>query len=304
MAERLDAFLAHRGFGTRSQVRDLVRRGAVTLDGVICRDNTIHLHGEKITVHGDVVERGVESATLIVHKPLGLSCSHDSQEAPLLEELYPPTLIHLNLESAGRLDRDTSGLIIVSSDGELIHALTNPRRQIFKRYRIAYSGKLSHHAIARAARGIRLANDPRPTLPARLEIHAPGEDGLGRATLHLAEGRNHQVRHMIAALGGAVVTLHRDRIGALELPLDCPAGCAREITDSERDLLFSDPADVDALNEAEAAAAAAAEEVAAAAAVPPMPAAEPRAERHLSRRMRLKMASEPKAPDPGFPAKR
>jgi 16S rRNA pseudouridine516 synthase len=294
MAERLDAFLAHRGFGSRSQVRDLVRRGAVTIDGVVCRDNTMHLHGETISVHGDVVERGVEAATLIVHKPLGLSCSHDPAEAPLLEDLYPESLAHLNLESAGRLDRDTSGLIIVSSDGELIHSLTNPRRQVFKRYRIAYTGKLSHHAIARAAKGIRLPDDPRPTLPARLEILGPGADGLGHATLHLAEGRYHQVRRMIAALGGAVVALHRDRIGALDLPADLAAGACRDLSDPERELLFSDPADVDALAAAEAESAAEPEP-------PPPPAAPaapetPRVERHLSRRMRLKMGADSRPP--------
>ncbi len=238
MAERLDAFLSHRGFGSRSQVRDLVRSGEVALDGVVCRDQSSHVDGRTVTVAGEEIPVGISAATLLMNKPTGYACSHDEREAPLLDELIPQALAHLPLETAGRLDRDTSGLIVVTTDGDLIHALTNPRRHVLKRYRIAYGGKLSHHAVARCAKGMVLEGDPKPTLPARLELEGAGADGLGRATLHLSEGRYHQVRKMIAALGGEVVLLHRDRIGALELPADLAPGRARELTDEERALLF------------------------------------------------------------------
>lgn len=216
----------------------MIRRGRVTLAGEICRDQGEHVAEREVRVDGAVVEVGVTSATLLLHKPIGYSCSHDEREAPLMEELIPAEFRHLPLEPAGRLDRDTSGLLVVTSEGELIHQLTNPRRHLPKRYRIGYRGTLSSHAVERCAKGIVLEDDPRPTLPAILTLEAT-DAGLERATLVLEEGRYHQVRRMIAALGGEVVTLHRDRIGALDLPADLSAGRIRIITDAEMELLIS-----------------------------------------------------------------
>lgn len=239
MADRLDAYLAHQGLGTRSEVRNLVRSGLVTVGGAVCRNHAEQLRGRPVTVRGQAVVSGPTEATLLVHKPLGLACSHDPHEAPLLESLYPPAIAHLPIEPAGRLDRDTSGLLICTTDGQLIHSLTNPKRTIWKRYRIGYRGELSAHAVERCAKGIVLPDDERPTLPARLELAAPGE-----ATLHLREGRYHQVRRMIAALGGEVVRLHRDRIGALELPADLPAGSCRPLSATEQAQLFAELAEL------------------------------------------------------------
>lgn len=233
MAVRLDAFLSHRGFGTRSQVRNLIRSGRVTLAGLVCRDHGEHVGSNVVRVDGEVIVEGVEQATLLLNKPLGFACSHDPREAPLVEELVPEQFRHLALETAGRLDRDTSGLLVVTSDGALIHSLTNPRRHLEKRYQVAYRGKLSYHAVARCAKGMQLEGDPNPTLPAVLELHGTDPDGLGLATLHLHEGRYHQVRRMFAELGGEVVRLHRDRIGGLELPDDLKPGEMREIRASE-----------------------------------------------------------------------
>jgi len=137
------------------------------------------------------------------------------------------------IEPAGRLDRDTSGLLICTTDGQLIHRLTNPKRAVWKRYRIGYTGELSAHAVERCASGLSLPDDDRPTLPARLELH-----GAGEASLHLCEGRYHQVRRMIGALGGEVIRLHRDRIGALELPADLTPGMCRALRPDEEPALF------------------------------------------------------------------
>ncbi len=232
MAERLDAYLSHRGFGSRSETRDIIRGGGVTVAGAVCRDPSRHVAGETVAVRGEDVVEGPQAATLLLHKPVGYACSHDEREAPLLEELYPPELRHLGLEPAGRLDRDTSGLIVVTSDGQLIHGLTNPRKKLLKRYRVGYTGKLSAHAVERCAKGIMLDGDPRPTLPAKLVLLDSGRD-VADAILYLAEGRFHQVRRMIAALGGEVVSLHRDRIGKLDLPGDLGPGESREITEYE-----------------------------------------------------------------------
>jgi 16S rRNA pseudouridine516 synthase len=236
-SERLDAYLAHRGYGSRSETRDLVRRGFVTVDGKVCTDAGAHVAAEDVRVRGETVETAATAATLVMHKPVGYACSHDERESPLVEELIEPSLRHLALETAGRLDRDTSGLLIVTTDGDLIHALTNPRRKLVKRYRITYSGKLSHHAVQRCAKGMTLDDDPRPLLPAKLVITDHGD--ISHATLFLSEGRYHQVRRMIAALGGTVVTLHRDRVGSLTLPNDLEPGKSRELTARELELLLT-----------------------------------------------------------------
>lgn len=131
---------------------------------------------------------------------------------------------------------------MVTSQGALIHALTNPRRHLAKRYRILYSGILASHAVARCAKGMLLEGDSKPTLPAELILEAVAPGGPARATLILHEGRYHQVRRMIAALGGEVVALRRDRIGGLDLPDDLAPGMMREITPGERAaLLQGDP---------------------------------------------------------------
>jgi 16S rRNA pseudouridine516 synthase len=237
MPDRLDQYLSHRGFGTRSEVRTLIRQGRVRLDGRKAISHGQHVGQARVTVHGIEVPVGILSATLLLHKPLGYACSHDEAERPLVDELIPPAYAHLGLNTAGRLDRDTSGLLLFTDDGALIHRLTSPKLHRSKRYRIVYSGTLSSHAIERTAKGLHLADDPIPCLPARLRLEDDAPDGLHQATLILDEGRYHQVRRMIAELGGHVERLHRDRIGGLDLPADLAPGEAREITPEELELL-------------------------------------------------------------------
>jgi len=248
VAERLDAFLAHRGHGSRSEVKARIRRGEVRVDGQVCRDPGIHVDvTADIRVGDETVEDGLHEATLILHKPVGYSCSHDQRESPTVDALIPESHRHLPIEWAGRLDRMTSGLLVLTTEGDLIHRLTNPRRKLAKRYRIAYSGRLSSHAVERCAKGIVLDGDPRPTLPAKLVLLDPDGEGLGHALMTLHEGRYHQVRRMIAALGGEVVRLHRDRIGGLDLPGDLPAGAIRDLDARERRLLLQTAEDEAAL---------------------------------------------------------
>lgn len=238
-SERLDAYLAHRGFGSRSEARQLVRWGKVDLDGVTCHDPSHHVAQQRVCVRGvEVVDRA-HAATLILHKPLGHACSHDPAEAPLIEELYPAALRHLAIESAGRLDRQTSGLLICTTEGDLIHRLTNPRKKLIKRYRVGYIGTLNSQAVQRCASGLMLDGDPRPTLPSKLVLLDPDQSGVNQAILYLSEGRYHQVRRMIALLGGEVVVLQRDKIGGLELPSDLAAGQCREMDERERRLLLA-----------------------------------------------------------------
>lgn len=229
MSYRLDAFLAHAGLGSRTEVRRLIKRRRIMVNGTTCRvlDHPLS-DGDEVVCDGEPVVLPPATVHLLVHKPVGYACSHDPREAPLLDDLLDPLWRRAGVEPAGRLDRQTSGLLFCSTDGGLIHRLIHPRRKVAKRYRIAYSGDLVTDAIARCAAGFPLAEGDRPTRPADLQL-----DGPGQATLILHEGRFHQVRRMIATLGGVVTALHRDRIGQLELPADLAPGQVRPASAAE-----------------------------------------------------------------------
>lgn len=226
---RLDAYLARCGVGTRSEVSKLIRAGRVTVDGELCRSAK-----HKVAEHQQVLLDGApqvappEVLHLLLNKPTGYAVSRDPAEAPLFTELLPAAYQHLPLQPAGRLDRDTSGLLVVTSSGSLIQRLTHPKRQHPKRYQVRFEGSLPGDAVARFAAGMTLEEDPKPTRPAILQ---PGADGQAVAILH--EGRYHQVRRMFAALGCEVTTLHRDRIGELDLPPDLALGDCREASEEE-----------------------------------------------------------------------
>ncbi len=244
MSERLDAFLAHAGVGSRSEVKVLIRKGRVTLDGVVVRDAMTRVpEGAAVDVDGHRVAATPAIVHAILHKPLGVACSHDPREAPLVYDLLDPAWVRAGAETAGRLDRETSGLLVLSTDGAFLHRLASPKKKVPKRYRVRYELELQRGAEEAFARGLRLDGDDEPTRPARLTIGARGEDGVGSATVILAEGRYHQVRRMIAAVGGRVIALHRDRIGALELPAELSAGSARLLVAAEAEALFLDPDD-------------------------------------------------------------
>jgi 16S rRNA pseudouridine516 synthase len=226
---RLDAWLSNQGIGSRSEVRRLIRRGKVTVDEAVFKDQAAAVNDDQtIAVDGKRVALRITEAHLLLHKPAGLSCSHDEREAPLIESLYPKSLQHLPLEPAGRLDRDTTGLLIVTSDGQLLHRLIHPKRKVPKRYRITFTGSIAKDAVERCAAGMQLPDEERPCLPAQLFVEGPG-----KATMILHEGRYHQVKRMMAAIGGAVTALHRDRIGMLDLPADLPPGGLRALLPDE-----------------------------------------------------------------------
>jgi 16S rRNA pseudouridine516 synthase len=229
---RLDAFLSNAGVGSRSEVKKLIRKGRVIVDGQLTKDPQTPVDRNcAVVCDGVAVVRPPAGGPLALHKPAGFACSRSEEERPLVYHLLDPLLAKV-VEPAGRLDRDTSGLLILSTDGGLIHRLIHPRKKLPKRYRIGYRGELAADAVERCAAGFALDDDPQPTAPAELALEAPAGD-LQRATLILTEGRYHQVRRMIAALGGEVVELHRDRIGGLDLPAELAPGHSRELSPEE-----------------------------------------------------------------------
>ncbi len=232
---RLDAFLARAGCGTRSEVRQLIRRGRVLLDETVCRRAGEHVEGRPVRVDGARVQAPPDALHVVLNKPLGVSCSHDPREEPLVDGLLPTAWQSLGIQMAGRLDRATTGLLVLTTDGALLHQLTHPSRKVVKRYRVRFRGSLPPDAVERCAGGFSIGNEERPTRPARLEIEGPS-----RATIHLREGRNRQVRRMFQRLGVEIIELHRDRVGAYELPVDLLPGEWALLGEDDLERLLSD----------------------------------------------------------------
>jgi 16S rRNA pseudouridine516 synthase len=217
---RLDRLLANSGVGSRSNADMIIRRGQVVVDGTLIRDGAFKVAPDlfdTVRVDGEPLDHP-HGVMVILHKPVGYSCSHDLREAPTVDELLPDSwaLRTPRPEWAGRLDRDTSGLLLISDDHQLIHRVTSPRHHVQKTYQVTLAAPLPdvEHAMAAFASGtLMLDADPKPCLAAALVLTA---DPL-RVEVVLSEGRYHQVRRMIVAVGGHVESLHRTRFGAWSL---------------------------------------------------------------------------------------
>lgn len=222
---RIDRLLGNLGYGSRREIAALCRGGHVLLDGAPLRaaDTKVPLAdalATRLRVEGDALDP-LPGLALAMHKPLGTTCSHD-EAGPLVYDLLPPRWRRRDppLSSAGRLDKDTSGLLILTDDGALLHRIISPRHQAPKRYRATLAEPLRADAGAILASGTLVLNgEDRPLLPADLRLDGPTE-----AVVTIVEGRYHQVRRMFAALGNRVLALHRDRVGGYDLPDDLAPG--------------------------------------------------------------------------------
>nr|WP_222934393.1 pseudouridine synthase [Caulobacter sp. 17J80-11] len=222
---RLDRLLSNLGYGSRREVQSLVRAGRVKLDGaeVEDADDKIALTPDlpaRMTVNGKPLDPPPGLA-LMLHKPLGVTCSHKEAGA-LVYELLPARwrLRDPAISTVGRLDKETSGLLLLTDDGALLHRIISPKSNVAKRYRVTLDRPMKgDEGQVFAAGTLMLEGEEKPLLPAELEVLSPTE-----ALLTIHEGRYHQVRRMFAAVGNHVTALHRDRIGGLDLPSDLPAG--------------------------------------------------------------------------------
>ena len=224
-AARLDRLLANLGYGSRREVQHIVLTGGAVLDGKRLRDA-----GERIPLTADLsprlLIRGVPldppaPLTVMLHKPVGVVCSHKEPGRSVYELLPARWRARVPaLSTVGRLDADTSGLLLITDDGPLLHRIISPKNHVAKRYLVTLARPLEGGEAAAFASGeLMLESETTPLLPAMMEP-------LSETTAYLTitEGRYHQVRRMFAAAGNHVLALHRDRIGGLELPEDLAAG--------------------------------------------------------------------------------
>ncbi len=237
---RLDRLFANLGYGSRREMQMLARNGRIKLDGAPLRDieQRMPLTGDlcgRLQLDGEALDP-LPGLVLLMNKPLGLTCSH-KEAGPLVHRLLPDRWRRRDpaLSTVGRLDKETSGLLLFTDDGALLHKIISPRRTIEKTYRAALDRPLrGDEAEIFAAGTLMLEGEDRPLLPARLEILGPRE-----ARLILREGRYHQARRMFAAVGNHVVALHRQAIGGLVLPAEMDPGDFRPLAADELDLVFA-----------------------------------------------------------------
>jgi 16S rRNA pseudouridine516 synthase len=228
------------GYGSRRDIERMTHSGRIILDGHAVEDCSA-----RITLSRDLSARmTIDGAPLdpppgliiALYKPLGVTCSH-KDAGPLVYDLLPSRWRARDpvISSVGRLDKETSGLLLMTDDGALLHRIIAPKSHVTKRYRVDLARPLKGDETAVfGAGGLMLESDAKPLLPANFE---PLSDRSGLLTLH--EGRYHQVRRMFAAIGNHVEALHRDKIGGFRLPEDLGAGQWRLLDETDISRIFA-----------------------------------------------------------------
>lgn len=210
----------------------MLHAGQVTVNGETLRDPSTKVSNtDEVLLENSLIDTP-KDRYLMLNKPQGFVCSHKEPSHPSVLELIelprPEQLV-----IAGRLDIDTTGLLLLSDDGKWCHRITSPRHKQAKVYHVLCAEPIEQNAVERFKRGIKLKGETRDTLPAELEII-----GTHQAVVTLFEGRYHQVKRMFAALGNRVTELHRQSIGEIELDDSLFEGEFRELTETEKQSVF------------------------------------------------------------------
>lgn len=217
---RLSQILFSQGFGTRRDCDGLVFAGRVSHGGQVIDDPATELDPEGLVLQVQGQPWAVHlKALLMLHKPAGYECSQKPKHHPSVLSLLPPPLRNRGVQPVGRLDEDTTGLLLLTDDGALIHKLTSPKHHVPKVYEVGCKHPVDDSQVQRLLAGVKLVDDP-ATVAAAACV-ATGETTL---RLTLTEGKYHQVKRMLAAVGNRVESLHRSAIGGVTLPPDLPAG--------------------------------------------------------------------------------
>ena len=217
---KLSQLLFCQGFGARRECEGLVWGGHVSIAGVVCDDarQDVEPQGLLFSVRG-VAWPYHAKALVLMHKPAGHECSQKPKHHPSVYSLLPAPLRRRDVQAIGRLDEDTTGLLLLTDDGPLIHRLTSPKKHVAKLYEVGCKHPVDDAQVRQLLAGVSLLDDPAPVRAAACTIS--GECSL---SLTLTEGKYHQVKRMIAAVGNRVETLHRSAYGALTLPADLKPG--------------------------------------------------------------------------------
>lgn len=227
---RLDKALQSQGFGSRKVCRGLVETGQVLVDGVLASDPDAEVATEALTLTvAGLRWHFRERVLLMLHKPVGVECSHAPTHHPSVFTLLPEHLVSRGVQSVGRLDADSSGLLLFTDDGALVQRLTSPKSHVPKSYVVTCAEEVTNDQLARLEAGVQLKDSPEPSRALRVE-----RTGANTLVIDLDEGKYHQVRRMVAAAGNHVQALHRQRIGSLVLPAELAPGHWSLVSDEAR----------------------------------------------------------------------
>ncbi|HHW48095.1 MAG TPA: rRNA pseudouridine synthase [Clostridiaceae bacterium] len=233
--QRLDKILSNSGYGTRKEIKKLVKQGVVRVDGEVVKDSSIHVDPD-----ASVIEIGGKELVyrkyiyIMMNKPAGvISATYDSQ-LPTVIDLLPDEYRHFNPFPAGRLDIDTEGFLLITNDGQLAHKILSPKKHIPKKYYALVIGEVTEADVDKFSRGVVL-DDGYKTLPAELNVLRAGMCSEIELIIH--EGKFHQVKRMFEAVGKKVKYLRRLEIGSLRLDEGLEPGEFRELTGEELESL-------------------------------------------------------------------
>jgi len=224
---RIDKYLANATELSRREVHIQLKRGQVTINGELVKKFSLQVpEAAEVSLAGNVIA-AKQSRYIMLHKPEGYVCANsDADQAVVLDLLEK----NADLQICGRLDIDTTGLVLLSDDGQWNHRVTSPKHGCMKRYHVHLSRDLSTDAESQLQQGIRLKNEIKICKPADIERLSDNEVIIG-----ISEGRYHQVKRMFAAVGNHVLKLHRLSIGAIELDKDLSPGEHRPLSQAEID---------------------------------------------------------------------
>lgn len=231
----LERILSKQGFGSRKLCRIMIINEEVTVNGEVCDDPsaTLELENLNYTIKGEAWDYR-ENSYLILHKPSNYECSHKTQHHPTIYSLLPHPLVERGVQCIGRLDEDTTGLILISDDGQFIHKMSSPKWKVPKIYETTCKHKVDDAQIEHILKGVQLVDEDAP-------IAALSCERISDKVVHmtLAEGKYHQVKRMVAAISNRVEGLKRIQIGKLKLPDDLAVGEWRWLTEQELESLTS-----------------------------------------------------------------
>lgn len=236
---RVDKLLSSMGYGSRSEIARMAKSGGITLDAAEILDASARIAVTpdlpmRMKVNGAALDP-IAGMVIFLNKPLGTTCSHKEAGA-LVYDILPERWTRRTpaLSTIGRLDKQTSGLLLLTDDGDLLHRVISPKRQIKKTYRITLARPLNGSEGELFASGLMmLEGEAKPLAPAELEVISET-----KALLTVTEGRYHQVRRMFAATGNHVEDLHRERLGGLLLPADMAPGQWKLLREAEIASIF------------------------------------------------------------------
>jgi 16S rRNA pseudouridine516 synthase len=224
----LERLLASMGYGSRKESRALVRMGLVELDGNVLEDPFMEFaeRPESITVNGEEVPT-VDKLYVMMHKPLDVECSHNARDHQSVFSLLPDRFTAMGIQTVGRLDADSEGLLLLSNQGDFIHKVESPKKGLLKRYRVTLAREFTEAQKQELLKGVMLKGERREVLAREIEVEGDS------VIVAIGEGLYHQVRRMFAAVGNHVETLERISIGPVQLDASLGRGGWRFLTDEE-----------------------------------------------------------------------